>query len=263
MSTLIAAKRELFLEEIDAVDGRDLMNPEASKWIHVSQYVMRAGHRSCMRDGPACKGKWNQLIPDYKRIADFQARTERNAIEYWELSSSEHTAEGLPKMFSRELYNQIHEWFGQRPQIQPPHIWDLLAPHDANHPGVHALQLSDDEGSGDSHPESDNHATVELSDSQPLPSLEQSPLHPLEAPSMGGEGDSQRPSPSPARSSPTPIQRSQGGFACGPSSRRTHFPPSSAQAPVYISSSDASEFSSGNVQGIVECGGNCSLATMS
>jgi hypothetical protein len=31
MSTLIAAKRELFLEEIDVVDGRDLMNPEASK----------------------------------------------------------------------------------------------------------------------------------------------------------------------------------------------------------------------------------------
>jgi hypothetical protein len=40
MSTLIVAKRELFLEEIDAVDGRDLMNPEASKWIRVSQYVM-------------------------------------------------------------------------------------------------------------------------------------------------------------------------------------------------------------------------------
>jgi hypothetical protein len=37
ISTLIAAKKELFLEELDAVDGRDLMNPEASKWIRVSQ----------------------------------------------------------------------------------------------------------------------------------------------------------------------------------------------------------------------------------
>jgi hypothetical protein len=66
ISALIAAKRELFLEELDVVDGRDLMNPEASKWIRVSQHVMRAGHSPCMRDGPACKAKWNQLIPDYK-----------------------------------------------------------------------------------------------------------------------------------------------------------------------------------------------------
>jgi hypothetical protein len=33
---LIAAKHESFLEEMDAVDGRDLMNPDASKWIRVS-----------------------------------------------------------------------------------------------------------------------------------------------------------------------------------------------------------------------------------
>jgi hypothetical protein len=105
MSTLIAAKRELFLEEIDVVDGRDLMNPEACKWICVSQYVMRAGHSPCMRDGPTCKGKWNQLIPDYKRIADFHARTGRNVAEYWELSTSEHIVEGLPKTFSQELYD--------------------------------------------------------------------------------------------------------------------------------------------------------------
>lgn len=30
---LIDAKRGQYLEELDAVDGRDLMNPEASKWF--------------------------------------------------------------------------------------------------------------------------------------------------------------------------------------------------------------------------------------
>jgi hypothetical protein len=75
MSALIAAKKELFLEELDAVDGRDLMNPESSRWMRVSQHVMRAGHSPCLRDGPACKTKWNQLVPDYKRIVDFHART--------------------------------------------------------------------------------------------------------------------------------------------------------------------------------------------
>jgi hypothetical protein len=170
ISALIAAKREFFLEELDALDGQDLMNPEASKWMRVSQHVMRAGHSPCMRDGPACKAKWNLLLPDYKRIADFHARTGRNGMDYWELYTLEHTSEGLPKTFSRELYDQIHEWFGQRPQIQPPHIRDLLSPNDGNHPGVHALQESDNEGSGESQPETKNPATTDVSDSLPLPS---------------------------------------------------------------------------------------------
>jgi hypothetical protein len=82
ISALIVAKREFFLEELDAVDGRDLMNLEASKCIHVSQYVMRAGHSPCMRDGPAYKAKWNLLLPDHKRIADFHARIGRNGMDY-------------------------------------------------------------------------------------------------------------------------------------------------------------------------------------
>jgi hypothetical protein len=90
--------------------------------------------------GLACKAKWNQLIPDYKRIVDFHARTGHNARDYWELSTCEHTMEGLPKTFSQELFDQIHEWFGQRPQIQPPYIRNLLSTHDANHLGVHGLQ---------------------------------------------------------------------------------------------------------------------------
>jgi hypothetical protein len=78
-----------------------------------------------MRDGPACKAKWNQLLPDYKRIVDFHARSGQNATDYWELSSADRTAEGLPKTFVQELFNQINKWYGQRPQIAPPHIRDL------------------------------------------------------------------------------------------------------------------------------------------
>jgi hypothetical protein len=32
---LIAAKRESFLEDLDTVDGRDLMNPDAMKWDRI------------------------------------------------------------------------------------------------------------------------------------------------------------------------------------------------------------------------------------
>jgi hypothetical protein len=75
ISTLIAAKREQYFEELDAIDGRDLMNSNATKWIRISHLVMATGQSPCMRDGSACKAKWSQIIPDYKQIADFHART--------------------------------------------------------------------------------------------------------------------------------------------------------------------------------------------
>jgi len=71
ISALIAVKREMFLEELDTVDERDLMTPKTNKWNQVSHEVMWASFSPYLRDGPACKTKWNQLIPDYKRIADY------------------------------------------------------------------------------------------------------------------------------------------------------------------------------------------------
>ena len=41
------------------------------------------------------------------------------------------TTQKLSKAFVKEIYVRIHEWFGRRPQIQPPsHVRDLLNPHD-------------------------------------------------------------------------------------------------------------------------------------
>lgn len=130
---LISAKREMFLEELDTVDGRDLMTPESSKWHRISMYVMQSGFSPCMRDGPACKTKWNQMIPDYKKVADYLSRTGRNSMDYWEMNSTERKAESLPRLFAQDVFEAIHEWYGNRPQIQPPHIRDLLSPNDGNY----------------------------------------------------------------------------------------------------------------------------------
>ena len=130
---LIAAKREMFLEEVDAVDGRDLMTPDNTKWRRISQQVMLAGFSQCPRDGASCKNKWNQLVPDYKRISDYLGRTGRNIRDYWDLSSGERKDEGLPRQFSHEFYAAIDDWYGTRPQINPPHVRDVLSPHDANY----------------------------------------------------------------------------------------------------------------------------------
>ena len=46
------------------------------------------------------------------------------------MAPNEFTIEKLPKTFSKEIYVRLHDWFGRRPQIQPPHLRDLLNPHD-------------------------------------------------------------------------------------------------------------------------------------
>ena len=112
---LINAKREMFLEDIDTINGRDLMTPENTKWNRISDEVMKAGYSPCIRDGPACKTKWNQLVPNYKRIADYLSRTGQNVPDYWDLSSDERRAEGLPKQFSHDFFIAIHNWYGNRP----------------------------------------------------------------------------------------------------------------------------------------------------
>lgn len=152
---LIQAKRDMFLEELDTIDGRDLMTPETSKWMRVSQHVMRAGHSPCFRDGTSCKTKWNQLIPDYKRIADFLSRTGRNAPDYWDMSATERKSEGLPRLFGQDVFDVVHEWYGSRPQIQPPHVRDLLSPNDANYRPIHQ-SMPDDVDDAQSEPETED-----------------------------------------------------------------------------------------------------------
>ena len=144
MIALVDAKREEFLEELDAIDGRDLMDSEVTKWSRISDKIMSSGFSTHYRDGMACKGKWHLLLPDYRRVADYHARTGINNEDYWLLSPNEITAEKLPKAFSKEIYVKIHEWFGRRPQIQPPHVRDLLNPHDDVFPRGEFDSLEDD-----------------------------------------------------------------------------------------------------------------------
>ena len=130
MIALVDTKRDEFLEELDAVDGRDLIDSEVTKWSRISDKIMASGFSTHFRDGMACKGKWHLILPDYRRVADYHARTGINEEDYWLLTPNELNVEKLPKSFSKKIYVRLHEWFGRRPQIQPPHVHDLLNPHD-------------------------------------------------------------------------------------------------------------------------------------
>jgi hypothetical protein len=129
---LVAAKRELYLEELDIPDGWELMRRDSAIWKRISAAVMRAGHSPCPRDAQSCKTKWHQIFPD-KRLADHHTISGVNSLEFWDMASHERTACSLPKSFPLELYESLHEWNGDRPAIIPPHMRDMLAPTDTNY----------------------------------------------------------------------------------------------------------------------------------
>jgi hypothetical protein len=57
MIALVDAKRDEFLEELDVIDGRDLMDSEVTKWNRISEKITASGFSTYFRDGMACKGK--------------------------------------------------------------------------------------------------------------------------------------------------------------------------------------------------------------
>jgi hypothetical protein len=50
------------------------------------------------------------------------------------MSVVEKREQRLPKFYNRQVWEAIHEWFGERPQMNPPRVKDLLNPgdHDMN-----------------------------------------------------------------------------------------------------------------------------------
>jgi hypothetical protein len=57
MITLVDSKREEFLDKLDTIDGRDLMESEVTKWNRVSDKIMASDFSTHFRDGMTCKGK--------------------------------------------------------------------------------------------------------------------------------------------------------------------------------------------------------------
>lgn len=133
---MVAAKKQEFLEEIELEDARAFMHPEQSKWSKIATQVnaaglVRGGHSP--RDASACKYKWQTLLADYKKIADFHRGTGLVGNEYFELKSKERKERRLPAQFYEDVFAQMHDWLQHKPTMQPPHSRDLLSPGDGNY----------------------------------------------------------------------------------------------------------------------------------
>jgi hypothetical protein len=137
MMTLAAAKRDEFLNELDVVDQRELMDPESSKWERIASRVdaTLAGQPHIYRSGPACKYKWQSMLQEYKKLADFHHETGRRQLEYFDLTVQEKLVQKLPRNFYKEVYDCMNEWLQHKPSINLPHARDTLNPSDANYEG--------------------------------------------------------------------------------------------------------------------------------
>jgi hypothetical protein len=190
----------------------------------------------CMRDGSSCKTKWHQILLDYKKIAHYHSRIGTNSLDYWEQSDAESIAGGLPRLFSQELFNQLHEWNGTMSHITPPHVRDLLASNDGNYRAqddeVQDSQGEDVEGSVPAL--EDPPSTVRFSFGDSQESLPANPLHtradPSNCPPTGSVGLAPLPKRSPFNISPVHPQ----GTAHG----------TSLATPHVISSSNTSRYAS-------------------
>jgi hypothetical protein len=130
---MVDCKEAEHLEELDMEDSRDLMQPETSKWTRIASKVNAMGNGVCHRDGAACKYKWQMLLSDYKKIADFHSGTGMNEEEYWGLTFADKKSVGLPRTFFEEVYGRMHSWLRHQATMNPPHVQDLLNVHDMNH----------------------------------------------------------------------------------------------------------------------------------
>ena len=121
-------------------------------------------------------------------------------------------------------------------KFNPLHTCDLLAPQDGNHSGVYNHGPSDDERSGASQPEIEEASIVVLFQSQQAPSSPCSCHAPSSQQEIGQQAQSTRATSSPAMRTPQ-------GSGFGLPSRRLPIGLAQAQALIYISFTDASDYS--------------------
>jgi len=89
MLILIHAKRSKHFRDKNKIDKRDVITLEVTQRTLIADKVMRAGYSPCIRDRQACKVKWNQLIPDYKRLFDYHGKSGQNVQDFWDLTHAQ------------------------------------------------------------------------------------------------------------------------------------------------------------------------------
>ena len=95
---------------------------------------------------------------------------------------------GCPNNSRKNFFRAIHEWFGDRPQITPLHVCDVLSPNDANY------RLHDTGHNNGNHDHDDTDDTMDLLGTNDTDG--NGVMTPPQSPPMAASTPSSRPAPS-------------------------------------------------------------------
>ena len=132
MLALVCAKCQEFLDELDVDNPRTLITIEGSRWHRIVVFVNIADDVTCYRSPEAYKYKWQQLLPDHKRIGDLHKETITNLEAYFIMIVTTMTARSLPTNFDLHIYCEMYEWLKHKPTMIPPHFRNLMNSDDSN-----------------------------------------------------------------------------------------------------------------------------------
>jgi len=136
-SALIGAIKEgIFHGRIGCCRSMDEMQFKKLSGFCVSQHEMQAGHSPCMRAGPTCKAKWDQMRSCMQLIRKENPWLLRAV--YIQLSMHiDRWRPGLPKTFTEDLALwRTSGMVNDHKSSRSMHVRDLGAVNDGNPPGV-------------------------------------------------------------------------------------------------------------------------------
>ncbi|MCO5601567.1 hypothetical protein L7F22_055690 [Adiantum nelumboides] len=74
------------------------------KWKHVAEYCNRKG---VQRTKEQCRVKWDNMMPDYRKVRDYEEQKEASAPAYFEMDVWERRMKLLPSNMDAEIYHRI------------------------------------------------------------------------------------------------------------------------------------------------------------
>ncbi|KAH7405447.1 hypothetical protein KP509_15G070800 [Ceratopteris richardii] len=147
---LIAAKKKDEERRLRGGD-KEKSRPAELRWKWIENYCW---HNNCYRNQNQCNDKWDNLLRDYKKVRDYEARvraiTAAGAValpppgpqpspppplSYWQLEKHERKERGLPSNLLYQVYESLHEIVDKRypPRLAAPVSAAAVSSSSANH----------------------------------------------------------------------------------------------------------------------------------
>lgn len=110
--TLILVNAKLLEKNMSSI-GAAMKRPKSAmeKWRTISAHCHENG---LDRNGTQCRDRWKHILPDYKKIRNYERNIPPGHISYWNMTAKERLDKKLPTNYTRELYEAMGKHFGQR-----------------------------------------------------------------------------------------------------------------------------------------------------